>query len=163
MLFDLQECKPHTACQRRESQGLLGWWPGYEHNFRTMEWSWHLTSMFFYNVGPTGPNSATRRRNCLKYECNSSGTQITLWVGKTNPVKVTCSTEGQTPIENFGYVICPDPERFCANEGKKYCPRNCMGKWSCSGHTCNCVLGWTGHACSQSVNDTFYGSVNYGK
>ena len=123
--------------------------------------TWHRC--FFTVLSSTGPTSAPRRRNCLKYECNPSSSQITLWVGKSCPIQITCNYEGEeASVGSFGYVRCPDPVSFCQNEGKKYCPRNCMGNGSCSGYTCTCNPGWRGYDCSQSTSDTFYGSASYG-
>jgi hypothetical protein len=85
---------------------------------------------------------------CFKYSCSGSGsgTQLQVQVGSKT---VTCTEEGQKTIDGYyGTVNCPDPLTFCNTVGKKYCPRNCMGRGSCVSGKCQCKSGFTGVDCA---------------
>jgi leishmanolysin len=85
---------------------------------------------------------------CFKYTCSGSGssTKVDVQVGSKT---ITCTSEGQRSIDGYyGTVDCPDPQTFCNGAGKKYCPRNCMGRGSCSSGKCQCKSGYTGVDCA---------------
>jgi len=85
---------------------------------------------------------------CFKYSCSGSGssTQLQVQVGSHT---ITCTGEGTKTIDGYyGSINCPDPLTFCNTVGKKYCPRNCMGRGSCSNGTCKCNSGYSGVDCA---------------
>jgi len=86
---------------------------------------------------------------CFKYSCSGNGTETVLSVQVGND-KVTCSKEGTASIDGYyGVINCPDPLTFCNTIGKKYCPRNCMGRGTCMGDgTCQCEAGYSGVDCA---------------
>jgi len=85
---------------------------------------------------------------CFKYTCSGSGASTVLSVQVGNN-KVTCSQEGSQTIDGYyGAVDCPDPLTFCNTVGKKYCPRNCMGRGTCINGTCQCKAGYSGIDCA---------------
>jgi len=84
---------------------------------------------------------------CFKYTCSGSGssTVLKLNVGKST---VTCSAEGKKSVSGYsGTIDCPDPLTFCNTVGKKYCPRNCLGKGTCVNNVCQCKSGFKGVDC----------------
>jgi len=85
---------------------------------------------------------------CFKYSCSGSGssTQLSVQVGNK---QVVCDEEGTKTVDGYyGSVNCPDPLTFCNTVGKKYCPRNCMGRGTCSNGQCRCNSGFTGVDCA---------------
>jgi len=85
---------------------------------------------------------------CFKYTCTGSGasTKVEVQVGNN---KVTCSQAGTQTIDGYyGSVECPEPLTFCNTVGKKYCPRNCMGRGSCVDGKCECRSGFSGVDCT---------------
>jgi len=85
---------------------------------------------------------------CFKYTCSGSGssTQVDIQVGSN---KITCTKEEQRTIDGYyGSVDCPDPQTFCNGPGKKFCPRNCMGRGTCVDNKCQCRSGYTGVDCA---------------
>jgi len=97
----------------------------------------------------------TRKSNspttfCFKYSCSGSGssTELTVQVGNHN---IVCDREEEKTVDGyFGVVNCPDPLTFCNTVGKKYCPRNCMGRGSCVNDKCVCRSGYSGVDCADS-------------
>jgi hypothetical protein len=99
----------------------------------------------------TRQSSSGRTTFCFKYTCVGSGsdTQVEVQVGKN---KLTCTQPGKKTIDGYyGSIDCPDPQAFCETVGKKYCPRNCMGRGSCSNGKCKCNEGFTGSDCALKV------------
>jgi len=93
-------------------------------------------------------SSSSKNAFCFKYTCTGSGssTQVEVQVGSN---KVVCTKEEQKTINGYyGYVDCPDPVTFCSGPGKKYCPRNCMGRGTCVNDKCQCNSGYTGVDCA---------------
>jgi hypothetical protein len=85
---------------------------------------------------------------CFKYTCSGSGssTKLEVSVGST---KVACTQEGTKTVSGYyGSINCPDPQTFCEGPGKKYCPRNCMGRGTCVNGTCECRSGYKGTDCA---------------
>jgi len=85
---------------------------------------------------------------CFRYSCSGSGsnTELEVQVGSKT---ITCTQEGNKSIDGYyGYVTCPDPETFCTTVGKKFCPRNCMGRGSCVNGKCQCRSGYSGVDCA---------------
>jgi len=85
---------------------------------------------------------------CFRYTCSGSGssTQVEVQVG-TN--KIACTQEGKKTISGYvGSIDCPDPQTFCEGPGKKYCPRNCMGRGTCVNNVCKCNSGYKGTDCA---------------
>jgi len=92
-------------------------------------------------------SSSSKTSFCFKYTCSGSGssTQLSVQVGSKT---IVCTSEGQKTIDGYyGSVDCPDPLTFCSTVGKKYCPRNCMGRGSCVSGKCQCNSGFTGIDC----------------
>jgi len=88
-------------------------------------------------------SSSSSTSFCFKYSC--SGGSLTVQVGNH---KVTCTREGPKTIDGYyGSVDCPNPTTFCNTVGKKFCPRNCMGRGTCSNGRCQCRSGFTGIDC----------------
>jgi len=88
---------------------------------------------------------------CFRYNCagSGSGTQLEVQVGNK---KVVCKHQGKMSVPGYeGSINCPDPLSFCKQQGKKYCPRNCMGRGRCSGNKCICNKGYKGVDCGLRV------------
>lgn len=88
---------------------------------------------------------------CFKYTCEGSGSGTTLkvQVGKST---VTCKNEGKLTVTGYaGTIDCPDPLTFCNTVGKKYCPRNCMGRGNCVDNKCVCNKGFKGIDCGLRI------------
>jgi len=85
---------------------------------------------------------------CFKYQCVGEGidTQLQVVLGSET---VVCDSAGQKTIDGYyGALNCPDPITFCSGAGKKYCPRNCMGRGTCGADfKCVCNEGFTGVDC----------------
>jgi hypothetical protein len=93
-------------------------------------------------------NPTIKRSFCFKYACTGSGSDIKLelTVGSN---KLVCTKEGTLTISGYnGVVNCPDPVEYCGTLGKKYCPRNCMGRGTCSNGKCVCKSGFKGVDCA---------------
>jgi len=85
---------------------------------------------------------------CFKYNCIGSGssTELEILLGRTS---VTCERAGKVSVDGYyGSINCPDPEEFCNTVGKRYCPRNCMGRGRCVNNTCQCNSGFKGTDCA---------------
>jgi len=96
----------------------------------------------------TRQSSNGRTSYCFKYTCTGSGssTQLEVQIG-TN--KITCTSEGSKSLNGYyGSFDCPDPLTFCNGAGKKYCPRNCMGRGTCVDNKCQCKSGYKGVDCA---------------
>lgn len=88
--------------------------------------------------------STSKTSFCFKYTC--SGKTLTVQVGTK---KITCTQKGIKTIDGYyGSIDCPDPVTFCNGPGKKYCPRNCMGRGTCSNGKCICRSGYKGVDCA---------------
>jgi len=87
---------------------------------------------------------------CFKYTCVGSGLTTTLEV-TMGTAKAVCKTEGPLKVTGYnGNLNCPDPLTFCGTVGKKYCPRNCMGRGKCVNNQCVCDIGFSGTDCGIS-------------
>jgi len=87
---------------------------------------------------------------CFRYFCSGSGskTKLTVQVGKKN---IICEKEDTITVDGYyGVINCPDPLHFCNTVGKKYCPRNCMGRGSCVNNKCVCKPGYSGIDCAKT-------------
>jgi len=85
---------------------------------------------------------------CFKYTCSGSGSSTKLEVNVGNN-KVSCTREGPKTVSGYyGSINCPDPQTFCNGPGKKYCPRNCMGRGTCVSGKCQCRSGYKGIDCA---------------
>jgi hypothetical protein len=96
----------------------------------------------------TRTSSNGRTSFCFKYTCSGTGssTQVEVQVGKN---KLVCTKEGKKTISGYvGSIDCPDPQTFCNGPGKKYCPRNCMGRGTCVNNVCKCNSGFKGVDCA---------------
>jgi len=85
---------------------------------------------------------------CFKYTCSGSGssTKVLVNIGTKS---VTCTSEGSKSVDGYyGSINCPDPQKFCTGPGKKYCPRNCMGRGTCVSGKCQCKSGYKGIDCA---------------
>jgi len=85
---------------------------------------------------------------CFRYSCSGSGsgTELTVQVGNRN---IVCENEGEMSVDGYyGTITCPDPLKWCNTVGKKYCPRNCMGRGSCVNNKCVCRSGYSGIDCA---------------
>jgi hypothetical protein len=88
---------------------------------------------------------------CFKFSCvgKGSGTTVEVQAGKH---KIVCSKEGTVSVPGYqGTISCPDPLNFCQTIGKAYCPRNCMGRGTCTNNKCVCNKGFTGIDCSERI------------
>jgi len=91
---------------------------------------------------------STQTSMCFTYTCAGTGlsTTVTVTMGTT---KVTCKAEGPVKVTGYnGNLNCPDPLTFCSTAGKKYCPRNCMGRGTCVNNVCKCNTGFKGIDCA---------------
>lgn len=96
----------------------------------------------------TRQSSNGRTSFCFKYTCSGSGSSTALEVQVGNH-QVTCTKKGTQTIDGYyGSVDCPDPLDFCNTVGKKYCPRNCMGRGTCVNGKCQCKSGFSGIDCA---------------
>jgi len=85
---------------------------------------------------------------CFKFTCSGSGSNTVLSVQVGNQ-KIACNKEGTASVDGYlGALNCPDPLTFCNTVGKKYCPRNCMGRGTCVNGTCQCKSGFSGIDCA---------------
>jgi len=94
---------------------------------------------------------STQTSMCFKYTCVGSGLTTTLNVtmGTTTAV---CKVQGPLKVTGYnGQLNCPDPLTFCSTVGKKYCPRNCMGRGTCVNNQCKCNAGYGGLDCTLVV------------
>jgi len=95
--------------------------------------------------------SSSTNSFCFKYTCSGSGssTQLNVQVGKNT---IVCTQEEKKSVPGYyGTINCPDPLTFCSTVGKKYCPRNCMGRGRCVNNQCQCNSGYSGVDCA--LND----------
>jgi len=93
-------------------------------------------------------SSGSKTSFCFKYTCSGSGSDTVVDV-QVGSKKITCTSAGQKTVDGYyGSVDCPDPLTFCNTVGKKFCPRNCMGRGSCSDGRCQCDSGYTGIDCA---------------
>jgi len=93
-------------------------------------------------------SSSSSTSFCFRYSCSGSGsgTELDVQVGSKT---ITCTKEGPKTVAGYsGSINCPDPETFCTTIGKKYCPRNCMGRGSCVNGKCQCRSGYSGVDCA---------------
>jgi len=96
----------------------------------------------------TRTSSNGRTSFCFKYTCSGSGSnaQVEVQVGSN---KILCTQEGKKSVSGYvGSIDCPDPQTFCEGPGKKYCPRNCMGRGTCENNVCKCNSGYKGTDCA---------------
>jgi len=94
---------------------------------------------------------STQTSYCFKFNCVGSGLTTTLEV-MIGTTKVTCTKESQIKVSGYnGLLSCPDPLTYCNTVGKKYCPRNCMGRGTCVSGVCKCKTGYTGIDCALNV------------
>lgn len=85
---------------------------------------------------------------CFKHTCKEENGKTVLDV-QVGEHKIKCEAAGQREVNGYvGYFDCPDPVTFCSTVGKKYCPRNCMGRGFCINGTCECKTGFTGIDCA---------------
>jgi hypothetical protein len=107
-----------------------------------------LGSKCFTGTLNSRQSSNGRTSFCFKYTCLGSGssTTVEVQVGKRT---ITCTQEGSRTIDGYyGSVDCPDPQTFCSQAGKKYCPRGCVGRGSCVNGKCQCNQGYRGVDCA---------------
>jgi len=96
----------------------------------------------------TSTKTSTQTTFCFKFNCVGSGLSTTLEV-MFGTTKLVCQKEGQLKVSGYnGYLNCPDPLSYCNTVGKKYCPRNCMGRGTCVNNQCKCNTGYTGIDCA---------------
>jgi len=108
-------------------------------------------SKCFAGTLTSGSSTSTTKSYCFKYTCVGSGssTQLEVQVGSN---KLVCTKEEKKTISGYnGSINCPDPQTFCNTVGKKYCPRNCMGRGTCVNNQCQCNSGYTGVDCALKV------------
>jgi hypothetical protein len=101
-------------------------------------------------TGDLNTRTSTNGRTsfCFRYTCSGTGssTQVEVQVG-TN--KIVCTQAGKKTVSGYiGSVDCPNPQEFCEGAGKKYCPRNCMGRGTCVNNVCKCNSGFKGVDCA---------------
>jgi hypothetical protein len=104
-----------------------------------------------FNGDLTTKSKDTKNSFCFRYNCvgSGSGTQVQVQVGNR---QILCSKQGKVSVPGYnGSIECPDPLSFCKTAGKKYCPRNCMGRGRCSGSKCICNKGFKGVDCSMRI------------
>jgi len=93
-------------------------------------------------------SSTSHTSFCFKYTCSGSGSDTVLQI-QVGSKKVTCTSEGTKTLDGYyGHVDCPDPYDFCNGPGKKFCPRNCMGRGKCVSGKCQCYSGYAGSDCA---------------
>jgi len=93
-------------------------------------------------------SSNGRTTFCFKYTCTGSGSDTRLEVQVGNN-KVVCTKKEKRFIDGYyGGIDCPDPLAFCNTAGKKFCPRNCMGRGTCVDNKCQCYSGFMGSDCA---------------
>jgi hypothetical protein len=99
--------------------------------------------------------SSTSTTFCFNYVCSGTGLSTKLYV-KVGSTTVLCSKEADRPkVAGYnGSIYCPDPATFCTTVGKKYCPRNCMGRGTCISGVCSCKTGYKGVDCALPTNWT---------
>jgi len=88
---------------------------------------------------------------CFRYTCSGEGenTILNVHIGDRS---LKCDREEERVIDGYyGVINCPDPQTFCSTIGKKYCPRNCMGRGTCNSGRCECNNGFTGVDCAIRV------------
>jgi hypothetical protein len=94
---------------------------------------------------------STQTSMCFKYNCTGSGVSASLQI-VLGTIKVTCKIAGPVKVSGYnGILNCPNPIEFCANAGKKYCPRNCMGRGTCVNSVCKCKTGFGGIDCALNI------------
>ena len=84
---------------------------------------------------------------CLNATCVGSGasTVVSIMWGTT---QFNCTAEGPISLLTYrGYFNCPDPQTFCSTVGVDFCPRNCMGRGTCTNAKCVCDDGYQGTDC----------------
>ena len=103
-------------------------------------------------TGDLNSRSSTSKTSfCFKYTCVGSGSSTSVEVQVGNH-KAVCTKEGKKTISGYyGSIDCPDPQTFCNGPGKKYCPRNCMGRGTCVNNVCKCRTGFKGVDCALKV------------
>jgi len=85
---------------------------------------------------------------CFRYSCSGSGSDTALSV-QIGSKTVTCTQKGTKTVDGYyGSINCPDPLEFCQTVGKIYCPRNCLGRGTCSNGKCLCNNGYSGVDCA---------------
>jgi len=99
----------------------------------------------------TSKATASRTTYCFTYNCEGSGasTQLQVMFGTTTLV---CKAEGPLSVDGLnGAIDCPDPLQFCSTIGKRYCPRNCLGRGKCVNNKCVCNAGFQGVDCGFAI------------
>jgi len=92
-------------------------------------------------------SSSSKTSFCFKYDCQGSGSDTTLVV-HVGSKSVTCTRKGSVSVSGYkGSINCPDPLTFCNTAGKRFCPRNCMGRGTCENNKCVCNKGFKGTDC----------------
>ena len=102
---------------------------------------------FSGNLTTSSSASVATASYCLNATCQGTGlnTTIQMMWGTT---AITCKAAGPITISGYkGILNCPDPVDFCETVGKPTCPRNCMGRGTCSNGQCICDSGYIGTDC----------------